>query len=75
MAKEKVRKLTVAEALETWESFNAFLRHATETEASELLAAEQASKRRVQYLLRAHSRFNRQRASRERRVLLQASGS
>ena len=70
----RTKKLTVADALETWEGCNNFLRSATEAEAQEMLAAEKAGKKRVQYLLRAHARFNRQRAKRERAELLKNSG-
>lgn len=59
-----------AEALTSWEGCNDFLRNATESQAKALLELEQAGKRRVQYLLRIHARYNRQRAERERAGLL-----
>lgn len=73
MAKQD-RQLTkkMQEAMESWPLFNAFLRDATEAEAAMLLEAEQNGKQRTQYLMRAHSRFNRERAQRERNELLGA---
>ena len=71
----RTKKLTVEDALGDWLICNSYLRSATEQEAKALLDAELAGKRRVQFLLRAHARFNRQRASRERSELLKNSGS
>lgn len=63
------RKPTTA-ALSNWAGLNDALRAATEAEAAALLKKEQAGKARVQYLLRIHGRFNRERARREREQLL-----
>lgn len=63
-----------ADVLDNWEKCNEFLRDATEDQAKGLLAAEKRGKRRVQYLLRIHARYNRERARRERSELLSASG-
>ncbi len=73
MAK-KQPKVPVEQALETWEGCNDFLRVASEQEAMAMLTAERTGKRRVQYLLRAHARFNRCRARRERAELIGATG-
>lgn len=57
-------------ALANWAACNEFLRTASESEAFTLLHHESRGKRRVQYMLRMHSRFNQQRAQRERTELL-----
>jgi hypothetical protein len=57
-------------ALSSWQDCNDFLRDATESQAYDLLQFEQAHKCRIQYVLRIHARFNRQRATRERSELL-----
>lgn len=57
-------------ALGNWVTCNEFLRTASENEAYTLLYHEQRGKRRVQYMLRMHSRFNHERAQRERTELL-----
>lgn len=69
-----LKKLTtkMQAALTNWEECNAFLRTATEDEAATLLHHEQHGKQRIQYMLRMHARFNRERAQRERRELLSA---
>lgn len=67
-------KREVEEALSDWPSCNEFLRAATETEAKAILDAELKGKRRTQFLLRAHARFNRQRGKRERAELLSVAG-
>jgi hypothetical protein len=66
-------KKAPADALANWETCNEALRNATEDEALVLLDLEKGGKRRVQYLLRIHARYNRQRAQRERAELLKAS--
>jgi len=58
------------EALATWEGLNTFLRTASEKQAKQLLDMERKGKRRIQYLMRTHARFNRERAQRERTELL-----
>jgi hypothetical protein len=63
------------EALANWGNLNDALRAATETEAHKLMDAERAGKKRLQYLLRIYSRFNRERAKRERGELSQMSVS
>lgn len=72
MAKDDAAK--VEKALATWPACNEFLRKATELQAYAALTAERDGKRRVQFLLRLHARFNRLRAQRERAELLKASG-
>lgn len=59
--------------LDTWGTVNDYLRVATEVQAKELLEVERASRRRLQYLLRLHARFNKERAHRERSELLSES--
>jgi hypothetical protein len=66
----KPRRPTLQAALATWKGFNDYLRGATEEQAKDLLDAERAGPRRTQYLVRAHSRFNKQRGQRERAELL-----
>lgn len=75
MATKKKADAPTAEALANWEGCNDFLREATELQAKALLEHEQAGKRRVQYLLRIHARFNRERAKRERAELLQSTAN
>lgn len=69
-----LKKLTtkMLQALEGWEACNTFLRSATEEEAETLLHHERRGKQRVQYMLRMHGRFNRERAQRERLDILSA---
>lgn len=69
------KKPDLGGVLNNWESCNNFLRDCTEEQAAQLLEMEKQGKRRVQYLLRIHARFNRERAKRERSELLQKSGS
>lgn len=57
------------DALATWPACNDFLRTATELEAANMLKMEKAGKQRTQYLMRIYSRFNSERANRERREL------
>lgn len=71
----KKEKAPTAAVLANWSSCNDYLREATEAQASGLLEIEKAGQRRVQYLLRIHARYNRERAKRERSELLKASGS
>ena len=59
-------KSDIAEALKKWPTCNAFLKTANEEEAQFMLAEERAGKKRVQYLLRIYSRYNSERAKRER---------
>lgn len=68
--KQKLAAQPLQEHLQNWESCNTFLRTATEDEALQLLTLEQNGKRRVQYVLRIHARYNSQRAKRERASLL-----
>lgn len=73
MATKAKKTIDTAAALANWETCNDALRDATEEQAHALLKAEQAGKGRVQYLLRIHARYNRQRAQRERAELLTSS--
>lgn len=57
-------------ALANWTTTNEFLRDATEDQAAAALTAERKGKRRLQYLLRIHARYNKVRAERERAELL-----
>lgn len=65
-------KADIDAALATWIGFNDFLRAAGEGDAKAALDAEVKGKRRKQYLLRAHARFNKCRAERERVELVGA---
>ena len=56
--------------LETWSALNVFLNTATEKEAQELLKTELKGRKRKNCVLRCYSRFNRMRADRERKELL-----
>lgn len=69
----KSETIVSMETLVNWESCNNFLREASEKQAQALLDMEKAGKRRVQYLLRIHARYNRERARRERSELLSSS--
>lgn len=60
------------EAVSSWPAFNDFLREATEEEALRLMELERLGRARLQFLLRAYSRYNAMRARRERRELLAA---
>ena len=60
----------LTKALSSWEHCNDFLRSANEGQAKTLLDLEQLGKLRIQYLLRIHARFNKERAKRERSELL-----
>ena len=64
------KKSNLAAVLTNWELCNDYLRDASEDEAKALLTLEQSGKRRIQYLLRLHARFNKERAKRERSELL-----
>lgn len=70
----KPSKRDIEAALQDWPSCNEFLRGATEAEAEAILITERQGKRRTQFLLRAHARFNRQRGKRERAELLSVAG-
>jgi hypothetical protein len=61
--------MTVKDALDSWAALNTFLRSATEDDAKKVLDAEKKGARRELFLLRAHSRYNRARAQREREEL------
>jgi len=69
---KKVSEASIQAALADWPTCNDFLRGATEGEAKAALEAEKKGKRRTQYLLRAHARFSKMRAQRERDELLGA---
>ncbi len=69
------KKFDTASVLESWVSLNEFLREANEMQCSLLLNEEQKGKRRVQYLLRIHARFNKVRAQRERGELLKGAAA
>lgn len=71
---KKKGELDVAAALANWEALNEALRECSEDDAKAMLAAEKKGKRRLQYLLRIHARFNRQRGLRERSELLTVGG-
>lgn len=62
--------MRTAKHLATWVDLNEALRNVNETECWTLLKAEQAGKRRVQFLLRIYGRANRLRTERERNALL-----
>lgn len=62
-------KREMTEALKTWPACNDFLRDAGEQDAEALLKLERGGKKRLNYLLRIHARFNCQRALRERAEL------
>lgn len=53
-------------ALESWINLNEELQTCDELTAASLLAEELAGRRRKQFMLRIHSRFNKLRADRER---------
>lgn len=65
-------KTTISQddALATWLGLNEALREYDEQQCWKLLAAEQAGKRRTNYLLRIFSRANKLRTDRERIELL-----
>jgi hypothetical protein len=54
------------EALKTWVGLNAELTTANEDRCNDLLKKELAGRRRLMFLLRIHSRLNKERAARER---------
>jgi hypothetical protein len=58
-------------ALQDWASLNATLKMCNEKDADALLKAEIKGKARNQFLVRIYSRFNKQRALRERKELAQ----
>lgn len=69
MSKKKVvlsLEQKVDTALQNWSNVNNFLREASETEAACMLTKEQNGLRRLQVLIRAHSRMNKKRSMRER---------
>lgn len=68
MAKSKAEARR-EEALKSWKACNDFLREANELAAYELLEMEKSGKRRTQYMLRIHARFNVERSKRERSEL------
>lgn len=67
------RPLIADAALRTWVALNAALRCCSESRAAQLLSAEKYGRRRMQFLLRIHSRLNYTRAQRERRELKKVS--
>lgn len=68
--KSQLSKKQISETLSNWVACNEFLKTCSEEDAIALLAAEQQGKRRVQYLMRVHSKMNKERARRERSELL-----
>lgn len=57
------------EALKTWVALNAELTTANEDRCNDLLKKELAGRRRLAFMLRIHSRLNKERADRERQEL------
>lgn len=53
----------------SWVNLNEELQDCTEVEAQDLMNEELQGRRRKQFLLRIHSRFNKLRADRERQEL------
>jgi hypothetical protein len=70
MATKKEKVPDLAKHMANWTTCNEFLRDATEDQAAAALKFEQQNKKRLQYLLRIHSRMNKVRAERERAELL-----
>lgn len=66
-------KKVLLDPLASWANLNEALREADEATTKGLLAREKKDKKRVQYLLRIHARFNKVRAARERAELLAES--
>lgn len=64
-----MEKPDLKKALATWTDLNAVILTADEQLCQLLMKEELKTKRRKQFLLRIHSRFNRVRADRERREL------
>ncbi len=62
----------MADTLDSWANLNSTIIRADEGLCQELLAQELAGKRRLQFLLRIHSRLNKVRADRERVELRRA---
>lgn len=67
------KKIDPLDALGNWFALNEFLREASEADCERLLKEEKRGQRRVQYLLRIHARYNKQRGQRERGELLTGS--
>lgn len=63
------------EALTTWTKLNDVLRDADEATCRKLVEAEMKGEKRVQYVLRIHSRINKVRAARERLELKKRCGT
>lgn len=59
-------KAEIADALTSWVKLQQYITEAGEKDCLALFEAEQAGKRRRQFLLRIHSRYNLVRAHRER---------
>ena len=55
--------------LENWQSLNAAITKLGEKECLELIDIESSNRKRLQVLLRIHSRLNKVRAKRERQEL------
>lgn len=60
---------TIPTALTSWSALNGALKELSEDECWKLLEKEKKDRRRVQFMLRIHSRANKLRAERERRSL------
>lgn len=74
MAKKKVvlsDEQRVDAALKKWDAVNDFLRSASEDEAALMLSRECVGLKRLQVLIRSHSRMNKQRAVRERTAIFE----
>jgi hypothetical protein len=62
-------KSELERVLQSWSSLNGFVREANEEQCQIIIKEELATKRRRQFILRAHSRLNKVRADRERQEL------
>lgn len=60
--------------VQDWNRLNDTLRSCDEDLARQLLESERRGKRRVQWLMRIHGRYNKLRAQRERQELLTQQG-
>ena len=59
-------KAEIADALASWVRLQEYITKSGEKDCLALFEAERTGKRRLQFLLRIHSRYNRVRAHRER---------
>lgn len=57
----------------TWTSLNAKLKEVSEKEAADMLTHERKGKRRLQFMMRMHGRFNSLRTARERKEIAQSA--